>query len=272
MERISLERIVICNRRILSSVEACANIGIVVYYYDLVPAFKVVNSRRKDEGEILSALGIIAYVIAKRKSRIATRAMFGEYYCSCKEQYYLEHMGDVDAWRRNLYEEFNEIHIKQEKEKINKSSAIYEIISSSDATLLKGFAEEYLQYAQQRIKEEREQGDNVGISPEPSILPDELDADKVRKVLSRGIKAGLIDDNFQPIKGKMTKGQMKIFALCASIECGIQHHFKVFESLWHTKNLAQTREYDMKEDRIKQIEVLFSKDVVKKYKLERGSR
>ncbi len=220
----------------------------------------------------MSALGIIAYVIAKRKSRIATRTMFGEYYRSCKERYYLEHMGDVDAWRRNLYEEFNEIHIKQEKEKIRNSNNISDIVSEEDATLLRTYANEYLQYAQQRIKEEREQGDNVGISPEPSILSDVLDTDKVREVLSRGIKAGLIDDNFQPIKDKMTKGQMKIFALCASIECGIQHHFKVFENLWHTKNLAQTREYDMKEDRIKQIEVLFSKDVVRKYKLGKRSR
>lgn len=270
MGRTSLKNITICNRRIVSSVEACANIGIVVYYYDLTPAFKVVNSRRKDEREILSALGIIAYVIAKRKSHIATNTMFGEYYHSCKEQYYLEHMVDVDAWRRNLYEEFYDIHIRQEEEKIRNSSDISDIVSEEDAILLGTYANEYLQYAQQRIKEER--GDNVEITPEPNILPNELNTNKAREVLSRGINAGLIDDNFQPIKGKMTKGQMKIFALCASIECGIQHHFKIFENLWHTKNLAQTREYDMKEDRIKQIEVLFSKDVVGKYKLEKRSR
>lgn len=241
MERTSLENITICNRRIVSSVEACANIGIVVYYYDLTPAFKVVNSRRKDEREILSALGIIAYVIAKRKSRIATRTMFGEYYRSCKERYYLEHMGDVDAWRRNLYEEFNEIHIKQEKEKINKSSAIYEIISSSDATLLKGFAEEYLQYAQQRIKEEREQGDNVEINPEPSILPDELNTDKARQWLNVAINGGLLNNDYSTTSKVKTKPQKALLAEILSEKIGLEYKYKPFETLWNVSGLAKKR-------------------------------
>lgn len=256
--------------------ESIANIGLIEMYSSyndgvFIPYLQFVDCRKYDKEELL-ATGVIAYILKDWDEYKAIKVNYGEYYLSCKEQYILEHHRDADAWRRNLYEEFNEIHIKQEKEKIRNSNNISDIVSEEDATLLRTYANEYLQYAQQRIKEEREQRDNVEINPEPNILPDELNTDKGREVLSRGIKAGLIDDNFQPIKDKMTKGQMKIFALCASIECGIQYHFKVFERLWQTKNLAQVKEYEMKIDRIKQIEALFSKDVVKKYKLERGSR
>lgn len=100
-------------------------------------------------------------------------------------------------------------------------------------------------------------------------IPHELNTDKAREVLKRGIDAGLLDNNFQPVNSRMTKGQMKIFALCASIECGIKKHFKVFETLWNTKNLAQVNSYDISPDRQKEIERLFPKEVVTESKNKR---
>ena len=86
-----------------------------------------------------------------------------------------------------------------------------------------------------------------------------------REVLKRGIDEGLLDSKFQPINDKMTKGQMKIFALCAGIECKIKYHFKVFETLWNTKNMAQVSDFDISEYRKKEILKLFPQEVVDRY-------
>jgi hypothetical protein len=97
-------------------------------------------------------------------------------------------------------------------------------------------------------------------------IPQELNTVKAREVLKRGIDEGLLDSKFQPINDKMTKGQMKIFALCAGIECKIKYHFKVFETLWNTKNMAQVSDFDISEYRKKEILKLFPQEVVDRYK------
>lgn len=97
-------------------------------------------------------------------------------------------------------------------------------------------------------------------------IPQELNTAKAREVLKRGIDAGLLDSNFQPINSKMTKGQMKIFAICAGIECKVKCHFKVFETFWHTKNMAQVSDFDISEYRKKEILKLFPQEVVERFK------
>ena len=61
-----------------------------------------------------------------------------------------------------------------------------------------------------------------------TTLPKELDTEDAKSILQRGVDANLLDDNFQPIKEKMTKYQMKEFAELASLELGIKEKWKVF--------------------------------------------
>lgn len=150
-----------------------ANIGIVVCWYGY-PYFIVVDGRKRYEAKSIVGMfvGIIAYVIYIVKNweveSKATSTIFGEYYLACKKQYTLEHQKDPDAWRRDLDREFYDIHIKQEKEKIEISSNISDIVSEDDAILLSNYANEYLEYVKRRIEEERGQKDDIiEMPPQP---------------------------------------------------------------------------------------------------------
>lgn len=57
-----------------------------------------------------------------------------------------------------------------------------------------------------------------------------------------GLKAlGCVDDNYQPIKGKFTGAQKKVFAKGVGIEFDIYNFNKVFERFWHIKDLGQQK-------------------------------
>lgn len=98
------------------------------------------------------------------------------------------------------------------------------------------------------------------------FLPKKLDNDKAKSILQRGVDANLLDDNFQPIKEKMTKYQMKEFAELASLELRIKEKWKVFGFLWNAKNLGQIKNYEANFDSLKIIENLFPKEIVEKAK------
>lgn len=97
-------------------------------------------------------------------------------------------------------------------------------------------------------------------------FPKELNTDEAKKILQRGVDAKLLDDNFQPINGKMTKYQMKRFAELASLELGIKGKWKVFGSLWNIKNLGQIKDYEASFRSLKVIENLFPKEIAEKAK------
>ena len=98
-----------------------------------------------------------------------------------------------------------------------------------------------------------------------TTLPKKLDNDKAKSILQRGVDANLLDDNFQPIKEKMTKYQMKEFAELASLELGIKEKWKVFGFLWNAKNLGQIKNYEANFDSLKIIENLFPKEITHSY-------
>ena len=262
MDSIANRGIVITSREYNIKGELVTHLGIVADCTECIPTD-------------LLAVGVVAYVLSEWGETKAISTIFEEYYSACKEQYTLEHHKDPDAWRRDLNEEFYSIHIEQEREKINSSNGIHEL-AGDDSERLSNYANEYLEYAKRRIKKERGQRDNMIETPlqqkqqegERGMPPETNNvlSDRLRTVLGRGVDTGLLSSDFQPIKGRMTKGQMKIFAICAGIECGLQHYFKTFETLWNTKNLAQVREYEMKPCRIKEIELLFPSEVVESYK------
>ncbi len=93
-------------------------------------------------------------------------------------------------------------------------------------------------------------------------LPAELDTDEAKKILQRGVDANFLDNNFQPIRGNMTKYQIKRFAELASLELKINEKWKVFGSLWNIKNLGQIKDYEANLNSLKIIESLFPEEIV----------
>ncbi len=98
------------------------------------------------------------------------------------------------------------------------------------------------------------------------ILPEELDNPDGLALLNRAVNAGILDDEYMPIEG-VTKAQMKVFAIHASIECGFEKKcYKPFEAYWSVTNLAQTREVDSNDEKLELVRSLFSEDVRKRAK------
>lgn len=90
---------------------------------------------------------------------------------------------------------------------------------------------------------------------------------KVVPILGKAQKAGFLDEQYKPIKGKMTKIQMKLFAAYSTIECDInERHWKFFEELWDIKGLQQAKEEQGNETKAKAVAALFPSDVVAKAK------
>ena len=102
--------------------------------------------------------------------------------------------------------------------------------------------------------------------PKQKELPPDLCTPKAMDVLKRAIVKGLLDENYMPT-ADMTKSQMKVFAIHASIECGFERRcYKPFETYWSVSNLAQTREVDGSDDKLEIVRNLFPKDVRKRAK------
>ena len=98
-------------------------------------------------------------------------------------------------------------------------------------------------------------------------IPDELNTDAARAVLQRAIDAGFLDEKYQPVAGKMTRGQQKAFAIYASKELGLRRAWKPFELLWNCKHLQQVDIEDTSEERVREIAKMFSKEVIQESKL-----
>lgn len=107
---------------------------------------------------------------------------------------------------------------------------------------------------------------NLSIEGTDTSLPRELDTDKAKELLNRGVTAGFLDNTFRPIKGKMTRAQQKEFALCISIECDFKNYCKIFEPFWGIKNLAQSS--TLNEGSIEKIRELFDEETQKKVKIK----
>lgn len=94
-------------------------------------------------------------------------------------------------------------------------------------------------------------------------LPKELDNPKAKEVLQRGIKANLLDENYQLLKG-VTQGQAYLFALYASQELRIYNQWKVFGgSLWGIKNLGKVKLESTRDEKLDVVRNLFSEKIIK---------
>lgn len=95
-------------------------------------------------------------------------------------------------------------------------------------------------------------------------IPPELDTPQAREYLNRAQEAGFVDERYRPIKGRMTKVQMKLFAAYCSAACNItERHWKVFEELWNVKDLQKVKEEQGRPAKAKTIADLFPSEAVK---------
>ena len=97
-------------------------------------------------------------------------------------------------------------------------------------------------------------------------MPEALNNDKAKLILQRAVDAGFLDNNYKPIKGKMTRAQQKMFALYAGIELGLDKPWSAFGILFDYPNLQQVREWESSQKRLDEIRNLFPKDIVEKAK------
>ena len=107
------------------------------------------------------------------------------------------------------------------------------------------------------------------IEPEKptSSLPPELDTPQAREYLKKAQEAGFLDTHYKPIKGKMTKIQMKLFGAYCAVACNItEKHWKIFEDLWECKGLQRVKEEQGKDTKATEISALFPPDIVAKAK------
>ena len=94
-------------------------------------------------------------------------------------------------------------------------------------------------------------------------IPPELDTPQAREYLNKAQEAGFVDERYQPIKGQITKVQMKLFAAYCSAACNImERHWKVFEELWSVKDLQKVKEEQGSPAKAKAIADLFPSEVV----------
>ena len=94
-------------------------------------------------------------------------------------------------------------------------------------------------------------------------FPKELDNPKAKEVLQRGIKANLLDENYQLLKG-VTQGQAYLFALYASQELRIYNQWQVFGvSLWGIKNLGRVKLESTRDEKLDVVRGLFSEKIIR---------
>lgn len=105
--------------------------------------------------------------------------------------------------------------------------------------------------------------DNQSLVSGTRKFPKELDNTKAKEVLQRGIKANLLDENYQLLKG-VTQGQAYLFALYASQELRIYNQWQVFGvSLWGIKNLGRVKLESTRDEKLDVVRSLFSEKIIK---------
>ncbi len=110
----------------------------------------------------------------------------------------------------------------------------------------------------------------VGIPVQEKIhqIPKELDTEEAKEVLHRGVTAGILNGNYQCLE--LTMYQRREFAELASEELGIKHKWKVFETLWKIKGLAQVKMIEADPDSLVKIKALFPKVVEREKDLRKN--
>ena len=80
----------------------------------------------------------------------------------------------------------------------------------------------------------------VDCSAGTKCLPDELTSDKAMALWRKAQEAGYVDANYQPL---ISRTQAALLADAMAERLGIKEKWKVFEGLWHRKNMYKDLYY-----------------------------
>lgn len=75
---------------------------------------------------------------------------------------------------------------------------------------------------------------------ESGELPLALQEKEAKRMLDKAVKAGLLDTNYQPVKGT-TRAQLFVLTRYIGVCCKIRGYHAVFFQLWRIKNLEHTK-------------------------------
>lgn len=141
------------------------------------------------------------------------------------------------------------------------SSVIYDDFSEELQPYQWVELEERLKSASELIEFVRQiSGENTQDEETVKRKPDVV---KVAPILKKAQEAGFLDESYMPIKGKMTKIQMKLFAAYCAVACNItERHWKFFEELWNIKGLQGAKEEQGSDTKAKAVVALFPSEVV----------
>ena len=92
--------------------------------------------------------------------------------------------------------------------------------------------------------------------PQRSV-PEELTTPEAKKILRRGITAGLLNEDDYQAKQGVTRAQQKEFADLASQVLKISNKWVVFGTLWGIKHLAQVKTTDARPETLMAVRKLF---------------
>lgn len=160
---------------------------------------------------------------------------------------------------------YTEIILKaQEKGLITKEDSSFILVEIARALrslwdTINGLAEVFNEYKEMV---------GIPVQEKPHQMPKELDNDAAKAVLQRGVAAGILNENYQCLE--LTMYQQKEFAELASEELGIKNKWKVFETLWQIKGLAQVRMDEANLDSLKKIRDIFPDVIEREKKLRKG--
>ena len=87
-------------------------------------------------------------------------------------------------------------------------------------------------YAQAEIKTEEKQDMNL---PDQDDVPEVLSSERAQQLMKQLVGEGLLDEAWQPVGLSRPKAAMLADRVAGVL--GIKNKWKVFEQLWHRKNL-----------------------------------
>lgn len=152
-------------------------------------------------------------------------------------------------------------YIEQEIERADASMLKMVQESSYEGAMLNSISEVFVWNKERKRALERLR--DAFLQPQPEqhtepqrSVPEELTTPEAKKILRRGITAGLLNEDYQPKKG-VTRAQQKEFADLASQVLKISNKWVVFGTLWGIKNLGQVKTIDARPEKLMAVRKLF---------------
>lgn len=153
-------------------------------------------------------------------------------------------------------------YIEQEIERADASMLKMVQESSYEGAMLNSISEVFVWNKERKRALERLR--DAFLQPQPEqhtepqrSVPEELTTLEAKKILRRGITAGLLNEDDYQAKQGVTRAQQKEFADLASQVLKISNKWVVFGTLWDIKHLAQVKTTDARPETLMAVRKLF---------------